>query len=72
MLDLKYSGRYTMKNLEDFIEENRNSMTSEKLDRIVDEYNARIKRLKMDRTAAWIAGPIITIFIINIIQRVMF
>ena len=61
-----------MKNLEDFIEENRNSMTSEKLDRIVDEYNGRIKRLKMDRTAAWIAGPIITIFIINIIQRLMF
>ena len=61
-----------MKNLEDYIEENRNNMTSEKLDRIVDEYNGRIKRLKMDRTAAWIAGPIITIFIINVIKRVMF
>jgi hypothetical protein len=61
-----------MNNLNDFIEENRDSMTSEKLDRIVTEYNQRIKRLKMDRTAAWIAGPIITIFVINIIKRIMF
>ncbi len=61
-----------MNNLNDFIEKNRNSMTSEKLDQIVTEYNDRIKRLKMDRTAAWIAGPIITIFIINVIKRVMF
>ncbi len=61
-----------MNNLNDFIEKNRNSMTSEKLDQIVTEYNNRIKRLKMDRTAAWIAGPIITIFIINVIKRVMF
>lgn len=61
-----------MKNLNDFIEENRDSMTSEKLDRIVNEYNQRIKRLKMDRTAAWIAGPVITIFIINITKKIFF
>ena len=63
-------GLYTM-NLKDFIEENRDSMTSDKLDEIVNEYNKRIKRLKMDRTAAWIAGPIITIFVINVIKRSM-
>jgi len=61
-----------MKCLKDFIEENRDSMTSDKLDEIVNEYNKRIKRLKMDRTAAWIAGPIITIFVINVIKRSMF
>jgi hypothetical protein len=58
--------------LNEFIEKNRNSMTSEKLDRIVTEYNQRIKRLKMDRTAAWIAGPIITIFIINVTKYFLF
>ena len=61
-----------MNNLNDFIEKNRNSMTSEKLDQIVTEYNDRIKRLKMDRTAAWIAGPIITIFIINVTKKFLF
>ena len=61
-----------MNNLNDFIEKNRNSMTSEKLDQIVTEYNDRIKRLKMDRTAAWIAGPIITIFIINVTKFFLF
>ncbi len=61
-----------MNNLNDFIEKNRNSMTSEKLDQIVTEYNDRIKRLKMDRTAAWIAGPIITIFIINVTKKLLF
>ena len=61
-----------MNNLNDFIEKNRNSMTSEKLDQIVTEYNNRIKRLKMDRTAAWIAGPIITIFIINVTKFFLF
>jgi len=61
-----------MKDLNDFIEKNRDSMTSDKLDRIVNEYNQRIKRLKMDRTAAWIAGPIITIFIINVTKKFLF
>jgi hypothetical protein len=54
------------------MEENRDSMTSDKLDQIVNEYNRRITRLKMDRTAAWIAGPIITIFVINVIKKIMF
>lgn len=59
-------------NLKNFIEENRDSMTSDKLDEIVTEYNKKIKRLKMDRTAAWIAGPVITIFVISVIKRSMF
>ena len=61
-----------MKSLNDFIEENRDSMTSDKLDHIVNEYNKKITRLKMDRTAAWIAGPIITIFIINVTKKLLF
>lgn len=61
-----------MNDLKDFIEENRDSMTSDKLDMIVNEYNKRISRLKKDRTAAWIAGPIITIFVISVIIRSLF
>ena len=61
-----------MRYLHKFIEENRDSITPEKLDRIVEEYESRIKRLKMDRTAAWIAGPIITLFVINVIKTTMF
>ncbi len=61
-----------MNNLHHFIVENRDNMTSDKLDQIVNEYNRRITRLKMDRTAAWIAGPIITIFVINVIKKIMF